>query len=239
MIHPEWQDSLDAYVAGELDAPTRARLLEHLKGCASCREDADALERIAKEAARLPRSIEPPPHVWWRIAGELEKPSPAKPVASPARPIGSPFRFVLAGALLVAVFGLATLLAPRRHDSTGTTASTTDSSRTEPGVIVLSNEGEAQPSEWAQMIWSLEKESLSAEKAVFAPLAGHIDAEGLKRASAVEPALAALDTAITEVADAMRLEPDNTALARTLTDYYERKLELLRVAARLASGPWA
>jgi len=105
--------------------------------------------------------------------------------------------------------------------------------------MVISDRAKPQPSDWARMIWALEEESLSTEKAVFAGLAGHVDAEALARASVVEPALDALDIAINETVDALRQEPQNPGLARALTGYYERKLELLRVAARLASGTWA
>jgi anti-sigma factor RsiW len=239
MTHPEWQTALDAYVAGELNSPASDRLFEHLNTCASCRDEADALKRIVNEAAQLPRSIEPPPHVWWRIAGELREPSLTASIAPAPPRTSSRFRFALAAIFLVAVFGAAALLSPRRPESTRSPTAAETAASKEPDVVVISNDAKAQPSEWAQMIWSLEEESLNAEKAVFAGLAGHVDAAGLKRASAVEPALAALDTAITETADAMRLQPDNAALGRTLTGYYERKLQLLRVAARLAAGSWA
>jgi hypothetical protein len=238
MIHPEWQDALDAYVNGDLDAPQKERLLEHLNACDRCRGEAEALTRIVKEAAELPRAIQPPSHIWWRIRESLANAPDKVPETSAARSLNMRFRFALAALALVAVFGAAALMAPGRHETTATTAAAKPDS-SEPDLTVISNDAKSQPSEWAQMIWSLEKESLNAEKAVFTGLAGHIDAAALARASEVEPALRALDTAINETAEAMRLEPGNTMLARTLTGYYERKLELLRMAARLASGTWA
>ena len=119
MNHPEWQDALDAFVGGQLDATARDSLLEHLKDCASCREEAEALARIVSDAAALPRSIEPPPHLWWRLAealGTTSEPEPASTTVVGG--LGSRFRFAMAAAALVAVFGVAALIVPRRHDST-------------------------------------------------------------------------------------------------------------------------
>ncbi len=239
MNHREWQDALDAYVSGELDATGRESLLEHLKDCASCREEADALARIVSDAAALPRALEPPPHLWWRIAEHLGETPTIKAPARHVRTVGPRFRFALAAAFLVAAFGVAALLAPRRHPPTGETAGHATPADSLPEVVVVSDSLTRQPSDWARMIWLLEEESLSTEKAVFTDLAGHVDPEGLQRASVVEPALRALDTAINETVNALRQEPQNPGLARALTGYYERKLELLRVAARLASGNWA
>ena len=240
MNHPEWQDALDAFVGGQLDATARDSLLEHLKDCASCREEAEALARIVSDAAALPRSIEPPPHLWWRLADALGTTSEPEPASTKVvGGLGSRFRFAMAAAALVAVFGVAALIVPRRHDSIGGTSASAPSSEKQPDVVVISDHAKPQSSDWARMIWTLEEESLSAEKAVFTGLAGHVDAEALARASVVEPALDALDIAINETVDALRQEPQNPGLARALTGYYERKLELLRVAARLASGTWA
>ncbi|HYV51582.1 MAG TPA: zf-HC2 domain-containing protein [Dongiaceae bacterium] len=238
MNHPEWQDALDAYVSGELDTTARESLLLHLKGCTSCREEADTLARIVNDAGALPRSLEPPSHLWWRIAEALREGPQAEPRVPRVRTPSSRFRFALAAAALVAVFGVAVLIAPRGHDATTGTTANAPGSENQPDVVVISDNAKPQPSDWARLIWTLEEESLSAEKAVFTGLAG-IDAEALARASVVEPALDALDIAINETVDAMRLEPQNPGLARALTGYYERKLELLRVAARLASGTWA
>ena len=239
MNHPEWQEALDAYVGGELDAPTQKRLLEHLQVCASCREEADALARIVGDAAALPHSIEPPPHLWWRLVDALEtSPEPGPASTTVVRGLSSRFRFGLAAAALVAVFGAAALIVPERHDSTGGTSASAPPAENQPDLVVISDNAKPQPSDWARLIWTLEEESLSAEKAVFTGLAGHVDAEALARASVVEPALDALDIAINETVDALRQEPQNPGLARALTGYYERKLELLRVAARLASGTW-
>jgi len=238
MTHPEWQEALDAYVNGDLEAQERERLLEHLHGCAGCRGEAEALTRIIKEAALLPRTIEPPPHLWWRIQESLADMPAEAPVTPITRSLSSRLRLAFAAAALVAVFGAAIWIAPRRHE-TGVTTAAARTDSLGPDVTVISNDAKSQPSEWAQMIWSLERESLTAEQAVFTGLAGHVDAAALARASEVEPALRALDTAINETAEAMRLEPKNSMLAKTLTGYYERKLELLRMAARLASGSWA
>ena len=237
MNHAEWQEAIDAYVDGQLDARTRERLLLHLKDCASCREDVASLLRIVSEAKALPSAIEPPSHVWWRVADAIAVPTDSETPRPIVRSVPSRFRFAIGAAGLAAMLWVAVKIAPHGRDTDRVTA--TAPSEKQPDLFVISNNAEPQPSDWARMIWTLEEESLSAEKAVFTGLSEHLDAQALERASAVEPALQALDIAINETAHAMRLAPENRELVRTLTGYYERKLELLRIAARLASGTWA
>ena len=92
-----------------------------------------------------------------------------------------------------------------------------------------------QPSSWARVIWTLEEETMGAEKAFYAGFVKHPDPAALLRAGVVEPGMQALDDAIGETAKAMRVHPEDPKLARALAGYYGRKLELLRLATRLAT----
>jgi putative zinc finger protein len=242
MNHLAFRSQLDAFLEGTLQGDARARFLGHAQECAPCREELAAIQGIAADAAALSRTLDPPSDLWPRIARGL--PSSARSSARAGSWEGwmSRVRPLLAAAAALAVFWAATLVAPHRSEGPKTESRISSEEHAENApadLTVISNSAKPLPSAWARMIWGLEEESLGAERAVFTGLSGRIDADALTRANTVLPGLRALDDAIGETASALRQHPDDPELARTLTAYYEQKLELLRLAARLASGSWA
>ena len=97
--HPETRDLLGPFVMGELD-PAEARVVEdHLEGCASCRQETEALrlahERLAEFAAA---SEHPPQHLKDRAVAGLPRSVPRRIV---------PPWVAVAAALLLLALGLA------------------------------------------------------------------------------------------------------------------------------------
>jgi hypothetical protein len=84
------------------------------------------------------------------------------------------------------------------------------------------------------MIWALEEQDMGTRKVLSSALAGGWDPESIARSGSIEPGLHTLDLAIDETAAALRRDPENAELTRTLVRYYERKLELFRLAVRIA-----
>jgi anti-sigma-K factor RskA len=70
MEHPD-SDHLAALVLEP--GPTDADLLQHLDGCATCREEVDELRELADlaRAVRSERLEQPPPQVWQGVVEEL------------------------------------------------------------------------------------------------------------------------------------------------------------------------
>jgi hypothetical protein len=67
---------LGDYVDGALGPDRRAHVEAHVAACPACRALAGDLRSIRLAAGTL-GPIEPPPHVWTRIAARLDPPSPS------------------------------------------------------------------------------------------------------------------------------------------------------------------
>ena len=230
MTHAHWDEALDDYIDGRLDPGARSRFLEHVSGCGECRDAVADLEAIVTEAKQLTRTIEPPQEVWSRIAGTMTA-AREEDLSWMGRG-GAGWRAGLAAAAAVALFWIAAQLAPRSPQTETTKIETTTPG---PDIEILDDQAVRRPSSWARVIWTLEEETMGAERAFYAGFVKHPDPAALLRAGVVEPGMQALDDAIGETAKAMRDHPEDPKLARALAGYYERKLELLRLATRLAT----
>ena len=240
MTHSDWDRELDDYLDGRLDPALRSRFREHVSTCIECRDTLADLEAITSEAKELPRTLDPPKAVWSRIARSLVGGHGAETDAEDLSwmqggRIG--WRAVLAAAAALALFWIAAEQAPRSpHPETSPTASETPTSRPgQPNISVFDDHAKRRPSSWARVIWTLEEETMGAEKALYAGFVKHPNPAALVRAGVIEPGMQALDDAIGETTQAMRVHPEDPKLARALAGYYERKLELLRLATRLAT----
>ncbi|MDE0553818.1 MAG: zf-HC2 domain-containing protein [Candidatus Poribacteria bacterium] len=63
----EVQDSLEAYLADELDAETHARIAAHVTSCPKCQDEVHFTQTISEALHELPR-LEPPPEVFDAVA---------------------------------------------------------------------------------------------------------------------------------------------------------------------------
>lgn len=93
---------MDDYLDGQLPPAERAAVAAHLAGCATCRQEADALDGLLREARTLPRSLTPPRELWTGIEQRLA-PAPA----AFRRPRGLPAWAGLAAGLALMLLGAA------------------------------------------------------------------------------------------------------------------------------------
>lgn len=63
----EVQDTLEAYLANELDAETHARIAAHVTSCPTCQDEVHFAQTIGEALHELPRP-EPPPAVFDAVA---------------------------------------------------------------------------------------------------------------------------------------------------------------------------
>lgn len=63
----EVQDTLEAYLANELDAETHARIAAHVTSCPTCQDEVHFAQTISEALHELPRP-EPPPAVFDTVA---------------------------------------------------------------------------------------------------------------------------------------------------------------------------
>lgn len=75
----EVRDKLADYSVGLLSERERRAIQEHLDGCASCRQELRALERVDRLLDAVPLE-EPPAHLWQSIRSRIEaQPQPVRP----------------------------------------------------------------------------------------------------------------------------------------------------------------
>ena len=100
--HPDTE--LIPYVHGELPAPERERVAQHLRECLDCRRDADELRELLDD---LGRAVPRPPDVHWGgYRAELREKLAAHRTRRAwwARPVPLALSASLAGLLLVVAF---------------------------------------------------------------------------------------------------------------------------------------
>lgn len=121
----EIRDILEAYLAGEFDADTRATIARHIASCPNCQEEVRFSEVVSEALRELPRP-EPPPKIFNEVSAYVR--------AHPERgqkwmhrifqrlafSEGLPLQFVRAGAL-VCLVGIA-LLGIYQYQHHGTVA---------------------------------------------------------------------------------------------------------------------
>lgn len=87
--HERYEQDLAPYLLGALTPNEATELEQHLRGCASCREDLGRLRIGAEVLARSVESIEPPASLRERVLGEVAADQPAVPVPE-AAPVAAP-----------------------------------------------------------------------------------------------------------------------------------------------------
>jgi tetratricopeptide (TPR) repeat protein len=60
-------DLLDGLLTQEEASAVKA----HLEECLACQDEEDRLRNLLRETAKLPKQIEPPPHVWERVTASI------------------------------------------------------------------------------------------------------------------------------------------------------------------------
>lgn len=223
------EGQLNDYADDLLTAAKRAELEAHLESCAPCRETVVSLLSLRQQAAALPREIEPGRDLWPEIESRL---APTRVMRvdfgtrGPAAWFGLRSTWAqwatLATAALVLVVASSAItayfmgaMAPaggRGGEATGL------------AQPVSSALAELEPAEvgYAQAIEDL-VQTLDEQREELDP----------DTVTAIEANLRVIDEAIRRARAAIERDPDNSTLARVLTDNYRKKLEFLQRTNRL------
>lgn len=223
MNHEEIANLLDDYVDGTLEPELAALVDSHQAECSSCRGEVEALRAVLAEAARLPRTIQPPrdlwPHIHARIDSSMERTGFGRRTLWSSR-----YPLAAAAVLLVAVSSMVT--AVLLSDRTTSPATSVGSAAVEsPQALALVAQWRAAESEYLRATTELAEALLGAENTL------PPETVGLLRDN-----LRIIDGAIRESRAALSLEPTNRDLMTMLSATYEKKLEVLQQVNRLSAG---
>ena len=214
-------DRLDARADGGLSAEERAALDAHLATCADCREAADSMDELLRQAAELPAEIQPGRDLWPGIAGRLTVPG-AERKGWTIRPLW----MAAAAAALVAASSAATWLLVKPDASTPVAVASPAADAPEnpatQGPLPVS-----QGTDEAMYVAATEElmDALEARRPTLAP----------ETRAVVDRNLAVIDGAIGEIRAALRKDPGNAELGRRLDSVHRRKIEVLQRVVRLSS----
>lgn len=219
-MHETWTDQLSAYLADELPAEARLRLEAHLASCAECR---DVLTQLRAVVAWAPSYAgdNGGRDLWPAIASDVER---ARTVVFPAP---APVRFslgqVAAAAILVAVLSGGGVWWALRG-AAGTATPTEAVVAADPASSVF-QVAEFDDPDFDSAVSELE--GILAE-----------EREGLDTATVriIEQNLRVIDAAIADARAAVAADPSNAYLGARIRTNMQRKLVLLRQAARAAGA---
>ncbi len=220
--HDAIYERLNDYADGALEADEVRAVDSHLQACAVCRAELEAIRALLAEAARLPRSIEPPRDLWPDIDRQLEaeQTDVRAPIGLRGRTLWSA-RYPLAAAavLLIAASSLITALLV----GGGRSGDGPDIGYAVQGAA--SSEWRATEAEYLRASLEL-AESLEALKDELAP----------ETVELIERNLQIIDGAIRESRAALSMDPNNRELMEALSANYEKKLQVLRQVSRLSAS---
>lgn len=214
-MHERWLDRLSEYLDGELDAPERGALEQHLRGCAECTRTLAELEHVVAAAARV-QNRPPERDLWQGIATRIA--APAQVVPLQPRDHGRRLSFTLpqlaAAAALFLMLGAGGLyLAMDRERAAPPTAAAPA-----PQARLVSQGYETQ----ATAITELEQ-ALAQDRDRLDPATVRV----------LEQSIASIDQAIAEARAAMEQDPANPYLRRYLDGAMKKKIDILRRAVTM------
>ena len=196
------ETQLNDYVDDALDGEEARRIEQHLADCATCTAEVAQLRALKTRLAGLPREIEPERDL--------------RPLIARRNALwGVRYRLAAAAVLLIAVSSLLTLALVERTRTMGFASGDRED------VRLVSRDVDALEREYSDEVRELEM-ILRKNRAALAPSTLRI----------VEENLAIIDSAIRESQTALAADPNSEMLVDLLRSAYERKLELLRRAAR-------
>ena len=200
---------LNDYLDGALDAAEAERVRRHIGECESCAHEAEELAALKATVAGLPREIRPGRDLREDIWSEIARPRHTRTLWS--------MRFPLAAAaiLLIAVTSVVTraLVTGTRDSQIGADYNNT--------IRFASDDPRKLQREYSDKVQELEM-ILRKSRGALAPETVRIMEENLR----------IIDRAINEAQAALASDPNSEMLVDLLRSAYERKLELLRQAAR-------
>jgi hypothetical protein len=202
------ETQLNDYLDGVADAVEAERVRVHIGECESCAREAGELAALKAAIAELPRDIRPDRDLRAGIWNEIAKPRHTRALWSMRYPLAA------AAMLLIAVTSVITrALVTSPNDQIGGEYNNT--------VGFASDDAGKLEREYSEEVQELEM-ILRKSRGALAPETVRIMEENLR----------IIDRAINEAQSALSSDPNSEMLVDLLRSAYERKLELLRQAAR-------
>ena len=207
-MHPT-ELQLNDYADGVLSSADADGVRNHIAGCDVCAREVEQLTAIKTSVAALPLQIQPERDLRADIWEQIERPRHTRTIWSA--------RYTLAAAavLLIAFSSLVTLAIVRSGERAEIGADYRNS------VRLVGRDSEALQRAYSEEVQELEM-ILRKSRGSLAPETVRIMEENLE----------IIDTAIREARSALEADPNSDMLVDLLRSAYERKLELLRQAAK-------
>lgn len=234
--HTEWTDRLSAFMDGDLVPTEHAEVEAHLAECGSCRNVLEDLRSVASRAADL-GPVEPSRDLWGGIAATIE--APVAPPVEEARVIAlptagarqeiddalAPRRFVLTGRQLAAASVVLIAATSFVTWTLQSEAPVPQFAAPASGVIMAAAQEFEPPPDLAGELASLEAAVVEARTS--------LDPNTVR---VLERNLGIIEQAIEDSRRALAQDPENDFLVEHLHRVYERKIEYLRDATRVAEN---
>ena len=185
-----------------------SRALQHISVCAECRSEVDVLRNMLHRVAQLPVSIEPSRDLRSDIWSKADR----KTLWNWRYPLSA------AAILLIAISSAITLLVTRGEDDGPVIRSVETDNGTTVDLVDLEREYTGELEQLQRMLQQ-NRESLSPETVRI-----------------LEENLRIIDSAIQEARNALANDPRSEMLGELLKSAYQRKLELLKQAARSSAA---
>ena len=243
-------ETLNDYVDGILEEPSKTLTVKHIENCSECWAQYRELRDLLDATAQLPRSVLPDPDVWNDLRDSLNsRKDVVLPMArngrlpdwgqsrdSDPRQATIPrwqsrgFLAVAATVLVVASSGLTALVlrtANRESQIASDSGSRAPGNATIPSAVlptVLPAGFRATEGEYSRAIEEL-VQAVDAQRSRLNP----------ETVRTVDRSLAVIDSAIAEARGALIADPGNATLIDLLSATYQRKLDLLRRTSELSS----
>lgn len=216
-MHDEWTDQLSALLDDELPPAARDAVLAHIESCPACRQVLSELRAVQAWAPEY-RGTTPPSETWAGIAAAIgtSKTAVLLPRRAPRFSLGQ----LAAASILVAALsggGMWLLLRP------GPEVQQAQLPAPAPGFVAASSPAVGSDLAWDAAVGELQQ-VLDAGR-------GRLDSATIR---IIEANLMVIDSAIAETRVAIAADPSNVHLAARIRSNMQRKLVLLRQAARAA-----
>jgi len=200
----EFRSSLDELLDGELEAAAERALRDHLAACPACRAEVERGQRLQRQVAALPRTVDPTRDLWPGVAREIGSQRGSGGRSAWSVWLGS----AAAAAMLAAV--LTGMLAGPRGEGDPTPLPLALAA-VDPGAGDLERARAALLAAFEQRRASL--------------------SDGTVRV--VLEAVEVIDHSIAAIGGALERHPGDPGLARRLQAAYRQEIQLLQRAARL------
>lgn len=236
-------ETLNDYVDGILDEPSKAVVGRHIERCSECTAQYLELRDLLDATAQLPRSVLPDSDVWDELRDSLNRrKGVVLPLARNGQPVGldrhvtiprRQSRGFLAAAAVVLVLASSGLTALVLKTANRESQIVRDSGSRAPGKAM------APSSVLPTVLPAGFRTTEGQYNRTIEELVQAVDAQRSRlnpeTVRTVDRSLAIIDSAIAEARGALIADPGNATLIDLLSATYQRKLDLLRRTSELSS----